>query len=77
MSVAVETFGTGKIDDEKIVDLIRASFDMRPAAIIKTLDLAKPQYRQLAAYGHMGRTSLGVRWEDTDRAEALKAAAGV
>ena len=77
VSVAVETFGTGVIDDEKIVDLIRANFDMRPAAIIKTLDLAKPQYRQLAAYGHMGRTDLGVRWEDTDKAEALMAAAGL
>ena len=77
VSVAVETFGTGRIDDEKIVDLIRACFDMRPAAIIKTLDLAKPQYRPLAAYGHMGRTGLGVRWEDTDRAEELRLAAGV
>ena len=77
VSVAVETFGTGRIDDEKIVDLIRACFDMRPAAIIKTLDLAKPQYRPLAAYGHMGRTGLGVRWENTDRAEELRLAAGV
>ena len=77
VSVAVETFGTGVIDDEKIVDHIRANFDMRPAAIIKTLDLAKPQYRQLAAYGHMGRTELGVRWEDTDKAEALRKAAGL
>ena len=77
VSVSVDTFGTGKIDNEKIVDLIRAHFDMRPAAIIKCLDLAKPQYRQLAAYGHMGRTAAGVRWEDCDRAEELRAAAGI
>ena len=77
VSVSVETFGTGRLDSEKIVELIRAHFDMRPAAIIRTLGLSKPQYRKLAAYGHMGRTSLGVRWEDTDRAEELRAAAGL
>lgn len=77
VSVAVNTFGTGKLNSEEIADLIKANFDMRPAAIIRQLDLARPQYRQLAAYGHMGRTSLGVRWEDTDKAEALAIAAGL
>jgi len=76
VSVCVETFGTGMIDDEKIARLILDNFDMRPAAIIKKLDLRKPQYRQLAAYGHMGRTDLDVAWEKTDMAEVLKAAAG-
>jgi S-adenosylmethionine synthetase len=77
VSVAVNTYGTGRIDDEKIVELIRKNFDMRPAAIIRTLELNKPQYRPLAAYGHLGRTSLGVRWEDTDKAEELRKQAGL
>ncbi len=71
VSVCVDTFGTGKLDSEQIADLIRANFDMRPAAIIKKLGLDKPIYRELAAYGHMGRTDLGVKWEDTDMAETL------
>ena len=75
VSVYVNTYGTGIISDEDIVKIVREHFDMRPGAIIKTLDLLRPQYRQLAAYGHFGRTKLGVRWEDTDRAEVLKKAA--
>ena len=75
VSVHANTYGTGVISDEAIVSIIREHFDMRPAAIIKTLDLRRPQYRQLAAYGHFGRTRLGVRWEDTDRAAELREAA--
>ena len=71
VSVCVDTFGTGEIDDEQIAKLIVDNFDMRPAAIIKKLGLAKPIYKDLAAYGHMGRTDLGVKWEDTDMAETL------
>ena len=70
----VETFGTGKFDDEVISAAVQKVFDLRPAAIIKALDLRKPIYRKLAAYGHMGREELGVAWEKTDRADALKAA---
>ena len=76
VSVSVDTFGTGKLDAGQIAKLIYDHFDMRPAAIIKTLELNKPQYRALAAYGHMGRTALGVRWEDTDKADELRRAAG-
>ena len=72
VSVYVDTFGTGCTDDERIVNLVLDTFDMRPAAIIKKLELDKPQYRKLAAYGHMGRTALGVKWEETDKAEDLK-----
>ena len=73
VSLNVNTFGTGKIGDEKIVELLRAHFDFRPAAIIRDLDLRKPQYRALAAYGHMGRIDLTPLpgWERTDRAETL------
>lgn len=74
VSVLVETFGTGTVSDEVIEAAVRKVFDLRPAAIIRDLDLRKPIYRKLAAYGHMGRTDLNVRWEDTDRTEALKAA---
>jgi S-adenosylmethionine synthetase len=77
VSVYVDTFGTGCMDDESIVKLVLDNFDMRPAAIIKKLELAKPQYRNLAAYGHMGRTVLGVKWEDTDKADVLRQAAGI
>ena len=70
----VETFGTGKVAEDKLADAIGQVFDLRPAAIIKTLDLRRPIYRALAAYGHMGREELGVNWEKTDRVEALKAA---
>ncbi len=75
VSVCVDTFGTGKLDSEQIAGLIKDHFDMRPAAIIKKLGLNKPQYRELAAYGHMGRTALGVKWEDTDKAAELREAA--
>ena len=75
VSVYVNTYGTATLKDEDIAKLIKANFDMRPAAIIKQLDLLKPIYRSLAAYGHFGRTGLGVKWEDTDKASHLKAAA--
>ncbi len=71
VSVCVDTFGTGKLDAEQIADLIVEHFDMRPSAIMKKLQLNKPQYRELASYGHMGRTELGVKWEETDKAEEL------
>ncbi len=74
VSVMVDTFGTGKVEDDRISEAVCKVFDLRPAAIIKTLDLRKPQYKQLAAYGHMGREELGVAWEKTDRAEELKKA---
>ena len=77
VSVMVDTFGTGKVDDDKIAEAVREVFDLRPAAIIKTLDLRKPQYKQLAAYGHMGREELGVAWEKTDRTDDLKKALGL
>lgn len=74
VSIMVDTFGTGKYAEEKIEAAIGKVFDLRPAAIIQALDLRKPQYRQLAAYGHMGREDLDVAWEKLDRAEALKQA---
>ncbi|MBQ8917367.1 MAG: methionine adenosyltransferase [Oscillospiraceae bacterium] len=74
VSVMVNSFGTGVVSDEKLAEAVRKVFDLRPAAIIKALDLRKPIYRQLAAYGHMGREDLGVAWEKTDRVEALKEA---
>ena len=74
VSIMVDTFGTGMVADERIEAAVRKVFDLRPAAIIRDLDLRKPIYRRLAAYGHMGREDLGVKWENTDRVEALKAA---
>ena len=74
VSIFVDTFGTGKYSDEQISEAVNKVFDLRPASIIKMLDLRKPQYKQLAAYGHMGREELGVAWEKTDKADALKAA---
>lgn len=74
ISILVDTFGTGKADENALAEAVSKVFDLRPSAIIKMLDLRKPQYRQLAAYGHMGREDLGVAWEKTDKAEALKAA---
>ena len=71
-SVMVDTFGTGKLSDEKLVDIIRENFDLRPAGIIKMLDLRRPIYRETAAYGHFGRTDVDFPWEATDKAEALK-----
>ncbi len=77
VSIFVDTFGTGKVADEKISEAVNKVFDLRPAAIIKTLDLRKPQYKQLAAYGHMGREDLGVAWEKTDKADEIKAVLGL
>ena len=77
LSINVETFGTGKIDDAKIVSLIDEHFDLRPGAIIRDLGLRKPIFRQTAAYGHFGRDDLSLPWEATERAAALKAAAGL
>ena len=74
VSIMVDTFGTGKVDEDKLEAAIEKVFDLRPAAIIKDLDLRRPIYRKLAAYGHMGREDLGVRWEDTDKVEALRTA---
>ena len=74
VSIMVDTFGTGIAPDDKIEAAVEKVFDLTPAAIIRELDLRKPIYRKLAAYGHMGREDLGVRWENTDRTEALKAA---
>ena len=68
------SFGTGKVSDEALARAVRQVFDLRPTAIIRDLDLRRPIYRKLAAYGHMGREDLGVAWEKTDRAEALKKA---
>ena len=77
LSVNVETFGTGKIADEKIAELVSEHFDLRPGAIIRDLGLRKPIYRQTAAYGHFGRDDVQFPWENTNRAEALKKAAGL
>ena len=71
VSVLVETFGTGKVSDEKLGEAVQKVFDLRPAAIIRDLDLRRPIYRQLAAYGHIGREDLGVKWEETDRTGQL------
>lgn len=77
ISIYVDTFGTGKIDDEDIIPLIRQHFDLRPYGIIKMLDLLKPIYKQTATYGHFGREDLDVSWEKIDKAETLRAAAGI
>ena len=77
VSVLVDTFGTGKIDDDKIADLVRKNFSLSPAAIIKALDLRRPIYKQTAAYGHMGRTDIDLPWERTDKASSLKEQAGL
>jgi S-adenosylmethionine synthetase len=77
LSVNVETFGTGKVSDEKISQLILEHFDLRPGAIIRDLDLRRPIYRKVAAYGHFGRDDLDLPWEKTDKAAALRTAAGL
>jgi S-adenosylmethionine synthetase len=77
LSVNVETFGTGKITDEKIADLILEYFDLRPGAIIRDLDLRRPIYRKVAAYGHFGRDDLDLTWEKTDKVTLLRIAAGL
>ncbi len=71
-SVMVDTFGTGKLSDERLTEIVRENFDLRPAGIIKMLDLRRPIYKQTAAYGHFGRTDLDLPWEKTDKAEVLK-----
>ena len=77
VSIAVDTFGTGKVAESQMVEWVRELFDLRPAGIIKMLDLRRPIYKQTAAYGHFGRTDLDVPWEKTDKAEILKAKAGL
>ena len=77
VSILVDTFGTGKIDDEKIAELVEKNFDLRPAAIIRDLDLRRPIYKQTAAYGHFGRTDVDLPWEHTDKAETLRQQAGL
>ena len=77
VSILVDTFGTGKLDDEKIAELVEKNFDLRPAAIIRDLNLRRPIYRQTAAYGHFGRTDVDLPWEHTDKAAALREQAGL
>jgi len=77
VSIAVDTFGTGKVSESDIVKWVRELFDLRPAGIIKMLDLRRPIYKQTAAYGHFGRTDLNVPWENTDKADALRAKASL
>ena len=77
VSVLVDTFGTGKIDDDKIAELIKKNFSLSPSGIIKTLDLLRPIYKQTAAYGHFGRTDVDLPWEHTDKAETLRKQAGL
>jgi S-adenosylmethionine synthetase len=77
LSVNVETFGTGNIPDERIIELVNEFFDLRPGAIIRDLNLRRPIYQQLAAYGHFGRDDLDLTWENTDRADEIRKAAGL
>ncbi|WP_025717597.1 methionine adenosyltransferase [Paenibacillus sp. 1-18] len=77
VSINVDTYGTGKVSDEKLVELIRNNFDLRPTGIIRMLDLRRPIYKQTAAYGHFGRTDLDVPWESVDKADTLKEQAGL
>ena len=77
LSINVETFGTGKISDDKISRLISEHFDLRPGAILRDLKLRRPIYRQVASSGHFGRDDLDLTWEKTDRADALRRAAGL
>lgn len=77
VSIMIETFGTGKLNEEQLVGLVQKHFDLRPAGIIKELNLRKPIYRNIAAYGHFGRTDLDLPWERTDKAQALKTEAGL
>ncbi len=77
VSVMVDTFGTGKVSDEKLASAVNQVFDLRPSAIIRDLDLRRPIYQKLAAYGHMGREELLVKWERTDRTQALLDAAKI
>ena len=72
VSILVDSFGTGKLPDEKLSELVEKHFDLRPAAIIRDLDLRRPIYRQVAAYGHFGRTDIEVPWEQLDKVDALR-----
>ena len=72
VSISIDTFGTGKVSEGRLVELVRELFDLRPAGIIKMLDLRRPIYKQTAAYGHFGRTDIDLPWEETDKAVALK-----
>jgi len=76
-SIMVDTFGTGKLHDDKLVEIIRENFDLRPAGIIKMLDLQRPIYSKTAAYGHFGREEPEFTWERTDKAQTLRKAAGL
>ncbi|MEG2720739.1 MAG: methionine adenosyltransferase domain-containing protein, partial [Oscillospiraceae bacterium] len=76
VSIMVDTFGTGVISDDTLSEIVKETFDLRPAAIIDMLGLKKPIYKQIAAYGHMGRDDLNLSWEKTDKVDALKKAAG-
>ena len=73
VSIYVNTYGTGKVSDEEITEIIKKNFDLRPAAIIKNLDLRRPIYQQTAAYGHFGRPDLDLPWERTDKTDIFKA----
>ena len=77
VSVMVDTFGTGKIADEKITEIVNSVFDLRPAAIIRDLELRRPIYAQTASYGHFGRTDVDLPWERTDKAALIKEKAGI
>ncbi len=77
ISLMVETYGTGKVSDEIILELVKKHFDLRPAGIIKALDLRRPIYKQTAAYGHFGRLDLDLPWEKTDKADLLRREAGL
>ncbi|MDP4154158.1 MAG: methionine adenosyltransferase [Bacillota bacterium] len=77
VSIAVDTFGTGKVSEDVLVDLVSKNFDLRPAGIIKMLDLRRPIYKQTAAYGHFGRTDIDLPWESTDKANVLKQQSGI
>ena len=72
VSIMVDSFGTGVMDDEKLAELVEKHFDLRPASIIRDLDLRRPIYRQVAAYGHFGRTDIDLPWERLDKVEELK-----
>jgi S-adenosylmethionine synthetase len=77
LSISIETFDSGRVPDDVIVELIHKHFDLRPGAIIETMNLRRPIYRQTASYGHFGRTDIDVPWEKTDKAAILKAEAGL
>ncbi|MBQ2811626.1 MAG: methionine adenosyltransferase domain-containing protein, partial [Clostridia bacterium] len=74
VSVRVDTFGTGTVAEDKLEEAVAKAFDLTPAAIIRTLDLRKPIYKQVAAYGHIGRTDISLPWEKTDKVDEIKAA---